>query len=241
MAENQAIALFRKTWGTYRKLVFNNYMFHTNMFAAFRQTVTPLCAERPITILDLGCGDASEMAKSLSSLGGRRVVSNYLGCDLSEPALELARQNMTAPKTSSFLCRDMLEVLRGEQESSWDVLVSSYSLHHLTSAQKQSFFVHAGRVLNKTSGQLVLIDTMREEEESREAYLEAYLTEMKRGWAMMTPEELQVIEDHVRGFDFPEKSSTYLEMAKKAGLKTSKQIAKQSWHHAWSYGFNDKK
>lgn len=58
-------------------------------------------------------------------------------------------------------------------------------------------------------GSLILVDTMREEDEPRPIYLNRYLNENLNGWTALTMEEKDYIRHHVTNFDFPETAAVY--------------------------------
>jgi len=81
---------FQDGWPVYRKIVDNNYMFHREIYGDITSFIGRRFQQRPILVLEMGCGDASQTAAALRN--GR--VSLYQGCDLSEVALGLAAQNL---------------------------------------------------------------------------------------------------------------------------------------------------
>src|SRR5688572_16925445 len=89
---------FNRQWQTYHRVVDCNYMKHREL-AVLLQDYLLAAFRRPYTLLDLGCGDAVFTAQALR---GTQLCS-YVGVDLSEPALDLARQTL-AP----FRCQQLL-------------------------------------------------------------------------------------------------------------------------------------
>jgi len=71
--------------------------------------------------LDLGCGDG-ELAATLRSTG---VVRHWVGLDLSQDVLGIARAQQTG---ASFLCADALRLPLAD--ASADVIVGLHILHH---------------------------------------------------------------------------------------------------------------
>lgn len=223
------INIFRKNWGTYQKVIDNNLMFHREISAAIRS----LLASRPgpLTVLDLGCGDASHTV-SLFSPG---QLGEFTGCELSPHALDLASTNLEPLGIPvRLLCQDMLAVLREAPANHFDVVYSSYALHHLTFEQKQSCFTECRRTL-RAEGCLILVDVMREEEQTRPAYLDAYNGEEVSRWNALTRQEKKQVEEHIRNCDFPETPSRLQTLARNAGFGNSRKLEKQTWHEAWCY------
>src|ERR1019366_2218720 len=105
---------------------------------------------RPISILDLGCGDAAALAPLLKGL----ALQRYRGPDLSETALALAAENLKALPCPAELTHGHILAALAE-DSSYDVIYSSFALHHLPAAQKAEFFSLATKRLNKEQGRLI--------------------------------------------------------------------------------------
>src|SRR5271168_2273872 len=90
---------------------------------------------RPFSILDLGCGDAATLVPLLDGL----PVERYKGVDLAEPALMLATNNLKSlPCPASLTHEDILAALA--EDTTYDVICSSFALHHLPTHQKAEFF-----------------------------------------------------------------------------------------------------
>lgn len=56
----------------------------------------------PLRLLDLGCGDSDYISRIIEKAGGRILVASYTGVDLSEPALEVSRQNIARCAAASL-------------------------------------------------------------------------------------------------------------------------------------------
>jgi methylase of polypeptide subunit release factors len=83
-------AAYFNGWEVYQKVIQYNYMEHIE--------ITEIICKHLIShhyshcsFLDLGCGDASFSARLVSNL----EPISYTGIDLSSPALELARNNLS--------------------------------------------------------------------------------------------------------------------------------------------------
>lgn len=221
--------LFRENWATYQKVIRGNYMFHRELTAAVIDQFDAMPAS-PLAILDLGCGDASQLAEILKT----RQVAEYLGCDLSPFALELARHNLSSLGDRALVqCGDMLSLLRQTQPSRFDVVFSSFAVHHLSHDDKCVFFSECRRVLAAT-GCVILVDVMREEGETRQEYLDRYFA-VAFPSSSLTEQDRSRIVEHARAFDFPETAATFQSMASASGLAEAKRLQKCSWHQAWCY------
>jgi ubiquinone/menaquinone biosynthesis C-methylase UbiE len=228
-AQSDPIALFRANWETYQKLLEHNYMFHHELVHASQQLIESI--NRPLSLVDLGCGDAS-----LSQiLFKNNQISRYIACDLSQPALQLAKANLAAwPSQLELNCLDILEQLGQIPDSSLDLVFSSYAIHHLTDQSKLALFKECTRVLNH-SGYFVLIDVMRHDGQSRNDYLDQYLYMVEKDWVAINSIECARITEHVRANDFPLSPSEYQALASNAGFHEARLLEAHGFHQAWTY------
>jgi ubiquinone/menaquinone biosynthesis C-methylase UbiE len=219
----QSMELF-DVWDTYKKVVTGDYMSHAKIGAALRQAVIARFAQRPYSMLDLGCGDASP----LSLLFREAPPTRYLGVDLSATALALAAENLRSfGVAAAFEQADLLDTLSREEDL--DVIYSSFALHHLDTAQKTEFFHRVARRL-APDGVLLLADVVREEDETLDTYKRRYMHWLRAGWTRLSPQEQEAICDHILAFDFPEPFSVLEAAARAAGLAVAKGGARCGWH-----------
>ena len=106
VADQNALEQFQKQWSTYQKLVDADALSHR---AAGELLHDALCAiPTTFAIVDIACGDASQMREVL--LGTK--CRHYQGIDLSAPALELAAKNLaSAPYELELDHEDFVEAL----------------------------------------------------------------------------------------------------------------------------------
>jgi ubiquinone/menaquinone biosynthesis C-methylase UbiE len=227
--QSDPIALFRSNWETYQKLLEHNYMFHHELVSASQQLIQSI--DRPLSLVDLGCGDAS-LSQTLFK---NNQILRYIACDLSQPALQLAKANL-APWSSrlELNCLDMLEQLEQLPDRSLDLVFSSYAIHHLTDQSKLALFKECFRVLNH-SGWVILIDVMRNDGQSRDHYLDNYLCMVEKDWAAINSIERARITEHVRANDFPLSPSEYQSLARQAGFQKEALLDAHGFHQAWAY------
>lgn len=82
-----------------------------------------------ITIVDVGCGDGS-MLRALARIGRQMNMKfNLIGIDLSEYALEIARETSTTYSEISFLRQDILS--DNADKIKCDIVICTLTLHHL--------------------------------------------------------------------------------------------------------------
>ncbi len=216
---------FQDGWPVYRKIVDNNYMFHREIYGDISRFIEEHFQKHPISILDLGCGDASQTAEALRDCR----VSSYQGCDLSEVALGLAGQNLRHLSCQvNLVCTHMLDGL-SQVDEPFDVVFSSFALHHLAYDEKRRFFDLSHRAM-KQDGVLLLVDVMREEHEDLAAYLDAYLDYAAKQWRALGKEEFAAVFNHVSENDFPETLSEYAAMAEASGFAGVEPLNRYTWH-----------
>jgi cyclopropane fatty-acyl-phospholipid synthase-like methyltransferase len=224
MSEPPAIRFFH-VWDTYARVVGGNYMFHRELGAALRAALVARFRGQPFSLVDLGCGDAATLAPILRDL----PISHYLGADLSQPALELARQNLSDLACPVELCHaDMRDALAG-LGAPVDVIYSSFALHHLAHDQKAAFFRTASQKL-ALDGVLMLVDVVREENQPIDAYHLAYTRWLRATMTGLESAEHDAICEHIVHNDFPEPWTEIVTMASAAGLRPMSVTAPQIWH-----------
>jgi cyclopropane fatty-acyl-phospholipid synthase-like methyltransferase len=225
MPEHSATAFF-DVWHTYRKVVANNYMNHMEIKAHIERALRAQFAGRPFSFLDLGCGDAATLAPLLQS---NMAIQRYKGVDLSETALALAAENLKSLSCPlDLVCRDILAALEADT-GLYDVVYSSFALHHLSTEQKAEFFRRVTQKLEE-DGILLLTDVVREEDESLPVYLRRYCDWLRSDWSALGAEEKASVCDHILNNDRPETFSVLKALAQAAGLGDATAVARYGWH-----------
>ena len=220
-----ATQFFVDSWNVDHQLVAHNHMFHRELYAEVGRLLMSL-NDAPFRLLDLGCGDASSFAPILRKL----KLAAYDGVDLSAVALELAARNL-----EGLACpvqwheADLLAYLN-RTAADYDVIFSSFALHHLSPADKQAALTACRQHL-APGGPLLLIDVARDEGQALPAYLDAYCGTMAREWRSLSAEELSFAVRHVRENDLPEPASALAAMAQQAGFARCQPLARFTWHH----------
>jgi cyclopropane fatty-acyl-phospholipid synthase-like methyltransferase len=116
----------------------------------------------------------------------------------------------------------------------FDVVFSSFAMHHLDLAQKAAFLKNVRAAL-KPDGVMILVDLARDANEDRTSYLDNYLRHAEAHWAEITPPEMAAIRTHASSHDYPEKLSTYRQLAINAGFSRQDHLCQHTWHHALAY------
>lgn len=225
------VEIFLKSWRLYQEIIEHDYMFHQEITQAVASAVQGFSPESHLRILDLGCGDAS-MALPLMPAAG---IANYLGCDLSQPALDIARQKLNSRHIpNQLICDDMLRVASEQADNSIDLVISSYAIHHLNEPQKKQIIRDIARMLTP-EGRFVLVDIFREPNEDRAAYMRNYMGHLRSTWCELSPASQEMVVEHATSYDFPETADFYKALCQKHGLNAGKRLAKHTWHEAWLF------
>jgi len=206
------LALFKQNWQIYKRVVDGNYMFHRDINSELALVLSPYFANTPLDVLDLGCGDTGNSVEILNPLN----TNYFCGYDLSAEALTYAHENIQkVTKNYDLICKDMLEGVV-EKTDQFDLVLSCYSLHHLTKDEKSIFFHSTHKALKK-SGIFILVDVVNDEFDSLNDYYDHYLANADQQWSALTSEQLARVGEHVRTSDLPENTATLMAMAINAG------------------------
>lgn len=195
--ENDAVALFNRSWLTYAKLVGSNYMKH-NEFQTLTKGVLDTFEPNTFSMLDLGCGDASCLEPVLN----KNSVSRYVGVDLSEAALALAQQNLSFLGDKTTWMRADLGKLNLDVEQQFNLIYSSFAIHHLQDAAKQELYAQIHNYL-APGGYFIYIDVYHKPGETPELYRSDYCAWIDRDWPALSISEKEDIKDHISAYDYP--------------------------------------
>lgn len=205
--------IFFDQWHLYQQIVEQNYMAHREIQSALRDFVTTHL-DHAFILLDLGCGDASMMARVLRDT----PIQRYVGVDLSPVALEQAAQNLASSScTVELIESDFSDYLQDCEQAQFDVVFTSFALHHLFLDEKRAFLNQCHTAL-KPGGYLLLCDVFRRPNETRDEYLQAYCGQCRKNWTHIPQETLHKALEHIQTCDFPETYETMATLAKEAGF-----------------------
>lgn len=225
MSSIEPDTFFTRSWSLYDLITEHNYMFHREIYAGIAHLLKLRKSHGPYRMLDLGCGNARYLASCLM----QDPPTHYEGVDLSESALAEARGYLKGlPCPVSLTQGDLLEAVEST-EKRWDVIFAGFAVHHLMPPEKARFFRAAGRSLSD-NGWLLMVDVVREAEQSREAFLEEYLRFMRENWKQIPRDELEDACAHVETCDYPENMAALLAMAKASGLHGCHVISQYGQH-----------
>lgn len=212
VADQKAMDMFARQWQLYRKILDHDYLGNDGAYATLHHVLDEEIA-RPFRLLDLACGDAGGIAKTLA---GTQVTS-YRGVDLSAPALKYAEVNLRALTCKVTLEQaDFVEAVRPGGER-LDVVWISLSLHHLETPAKQQLMreIRAGM---DADGAFLIYEPTRDDGEGRPAYMDRFEASARRDWTALTADEFEEAITHVRTCDLPETVSDWQALGREAGF-----------------------
>ncbi len=218
--------IFRSSWSLYDAILGKNYMSHREIQAVARNVIAHRADRGPYSLVDLGCGNARGLSKSLRKF----PPAHYLGVDASRPALEDAARELASLRHVEFREQDMLQCALTLPAASVDIVYSGFAMHHLSVPDKARLFRAIAAALS-SDGAYLLVDIVREENESREQYLEGYIRMVTTEWTALTPAQKEEVRQHVTTFDYPETLPALAEMAQAAGLFNCRLLGRFRQHH----------
>lgn len=223
--QDNAVQAFFDAWEVYQQVLSFNYMYHDEIYADVGALIRSQFPDAGYRMLDLGCGSAEHLAAALAD----HPPDYYLGYDLAESALAHAKENLAAWITrTDFRQGDLREGIEGGADS-FDLIFSSFALHHLDSDEKQHLFEACAKRL-EPAGCLLLIDVMREENEPLPIYLDHYCGWIEQEWRKISVQDRAGICEHIRTRDLPETQSGLSAMATTAGFEHPTEINRFGWH-----------
>ena len=221
---------FFDEWSVYDHVLNHNYMHHDEIYRDVRRSIVDRYDRQAFTVLDLGCGSAHYLVEALRG----RSVNRYIGYDLSDVALAHAANNLAALGAQVELRQvDLLDGLNANTER-FDLVFSSFALHHLSAERKALFFQSAYPRLTD-AGMLLIIDTMRDDGEDRQLYLDRYCSWLRSECKTLSADALDLLFAHIRRNDFPETTTLIAAMASDAGFHSPVEVSRVRWHHAWCF------
>lgn len=226
MSTDQSVILFNKSWDIYKKVVEANYMHHHLFHGLIGDLIVEKAKQGPIRMLDLGCGDASQLADHLKGI----TVAQYTGYDLAETALLIAKENLSFLGNSTRLIEGRMEDLIQEEELQYNIVHTSFAIHHLQDQQKADLIRKITKLL-LPGGIFVYVDVFRMEEMDRDAYLKQYCDTLDQHWTLLTNDEKLSIKEHLTNHDYPSTVSFIKEQASQFGLQYMFGETRDGIHH----------
>jgi len=174
---------------------------------------------------NIGCGDAMPVLPHLLSHG----VIHYTGYDLSAPALQLAASNLSGIRRTVTLKEGNMQQLIEEESKHFNLIISSFSVHHLVDDDKMRLLQNCYKHLNP-GGKMIYTDIFMTQQPDRDFYLKEYMENINSNWPLMTQNEKQPIFDHITQFDFPSPLEQTLALCKTFGFESKIILQPDIWH-----------
>lgn len=232
MADDPSFSRVKETfeqWALYEAVVEHDYMHHAELIASLGQWAAEY--GRPLTILDLGCGDAYLPTNAFRAA----KVNEYSGVDLSESAVERAREKLSVwAGRANVACGNLMEFVGGLPGGSKNLVLASYSLHHFQTPQKFAILTECHRVL-AAGGTLIWIDSVMHDGESRDEYLTRQTHAFRHEWTGLTAEQREKVVAHVWEADFPETGAWMKTATEQAGFEQGPQLLDSEFFAAWAF------
>lgn len=173
----------------------------------------------PLHILDCGCGDAYYISQQLRGIS----LGSYTGLDMSEFALSKAEENTNILNGPTYLKQGYMQELIAREESKYDIIYCSFSMHHLQDNEKVQFINRCYDLLSE-NGFLIVIDVLRNDGQLREEYIEEYISWIGQCWEKIEQDDKALIYEHMRNYDFPTTKSQLITWCRETGLRDTFQF-----------------
>lgn len=214
MTTKESVQLFNKSWDLYKKVVDADYMHHSFFHDLTEQEIQKKYHEGALKMLDLGCGDASGLVDILDKI----EIREYAGYDLSEIALTIAKENLSFLGEKLRLVPGFMQDHLKEEDQLFDIIYSSYAIHHLDDDHKKILIDDIGKKLRK-GGIFIYIDVFRINDMTRDGYIQKYCSVIDSSWQILDMNEKESIKSHLIAFDFPSSIDFLISSASKNGLE----------------------
>jgi ubiquinone/menaquinone biosynthesis C-methylase UbiE len=216
-------------WAMYDAVIQADYMKHAELVATLAD-----CAgkqAKPLWIVDLGCGDAWLATHAFRDAN----VESYHGVDVSDSAVGRARKNAAIwPGRAEVVAGNLAEFLHAQPDASANVVLASYSIHHFSSNDKIALIADCRRVLGP-GGTFLWIDAVRNDDESRDAYITRLTNVMQHDWTELTEDQRARACTHVRESDFPETGRWMRDHVQANGFQLADTILENEFFDGWAF------
>lgn len=169
---------------------------------------------RPLRVLDMGCGEAVDMARALRGV----PVTAYTGVDTSAPALATARQSLAGLCCPVRLVEGDYRLVLGGPQGSVDVIWMGLFLHHLPTPLKAGFLRAAHRLL-APGGMILAHDPVMGEDEDKESMLARMAALGRARWHFLTDGEIAMVHRHWSGHGHQERFSILRALGEAEGFE----------------------
>jgi len=220
-------------WNLYARILANNYMRHRDIAAVVREHLAVL--DRSCRVLDLGCGDGW-MAREC--LRNTRVL-RFVGVDSSADAIARAQACPPAgcePDNAGLdlHCEDVVTALPALPAGEFDLVLSSYCLHHFSQPRKREILRQIRRVLT-ADGSFIWTDLARHSQQTRDTYLQSVFHMIRQDYRTLGPEEIEETVAHIANSDYPEEEQWMLATARECGFALARALLRDEFYGSWAF------
>ena len=208
----EEVRAFFDGWRVYQQLIDNDYVGHRGAYGLLRR-ILERDYRRPFDLLDLGCGDASYISRTLKGT----PAASYTGVDLSGAALGLAREQMAPRDCAQRLIQGDLRAAVQGPGRPVDIIWASLSLHHLALEEKAALLCGCRRRL-RPGGCLLVFDPVLAPGERREEFLPRWWRLCKSRFRALSADARDALHEHVDTADFPEEGASLEALGRAAGF-----------------------
>jgi cyclopropane fatty-acyl-phospholipid synthase-like methyltransferase len=209
--------LFANGLATYEKVVRCNYMAHREVYSLLHGLLGTEAPDR-FVFVDIACGTAKGSVEALTGTH----VARYIGIDISQPSLDVARDGLRSLGCPVDLrCQDFVEAITAWDEP-LDVVWIGQSLHHLRTDAKREFMRRVHRLLPR-NGLFLIWEPTCLEGEAREDWMERF-RQLRPEWPDITDDEFAAFDSHHRASDYSETASTWMAMGREAGFASAEEL-----------------
>ncbi|QDU61202.1 putative methyltransferase [Planctomycetes bacterium Pan216] len=216
-------------WEIYEAVIRHNYMLHRELVESFARCCQRVPAQG--RIVDLGCGDGWLAWNVLRAI----PFEQYLGVDVSEAAIERAATRFRE-WNGRFTLRngDLAAQLMEIPDSSVDLVLASYSIHHFQEEAKRAVIAHVARVL-KPGGLFLWADVMRRDEENYRQAVDRVTHRIRTECEAMTERQREMAVEHVESSDFPESVEWMTQAAAQVGMSLEQSLVQDPNYAAFAF------
>ena len=230
-AKPEGLEVFHKC-DMYDRIVRGNWMRHRELWAAIDQTIAD--HDHALKVLDVGSGDGAMAFGALS----QQQLERYVALDLSN---ELLQSMLTKPVPGldqthdprQAIQGDFTQTIREQPQGHFDVVICSFSLHHLSFESKQNLLCDLRQKLTQR-GQLLWIDIYLKPNESRDDFIKRLKHYILHGWVNLTPSERHEAVEHSWSSDHPETEMQMERIMANAGFLHSRRIWSDNFFCMWA-------
>ena len=207
---------FAKGLATYQKVEAANYMAHREVYGLLHDAL--MDARAGFVFADLGCGTATGSASALAGT----PVGRYVGVDISEPSLDVAREALGGLTCPIELRLEDFPAAIQNWQGPLDVVWIGQSLHHLRAPEKRVFMRRVADLL-PANGLFLIWEPTCLEGEDREGWMERF-RQMRPHWPAVSDEEFASFDSHHQASDYAETAETWKAMAREAGFAQANEL-----------------